>query len=178
MLHENIKRLRTAKGLSQEELATKLNVVRQTVSKWEKGLSVPDSNLLIRLAEELDTTVNELLGEPLSPESPSELQTIAAKLELLNEQLAKYRENRRRSWRAVWIAVVAIAAIVLIRELVRMQSVVSLMDSVDASMAIIGGADGPTAIAVARTIGNPFLLVISILVVIGAIIGIVATRKK
>lgn len=47
MLNENIKRARKAKGLSQEELAVKLNVVRQTVSKWENGLSVPDSDLLI-----------------------------------------------------------------------------------------------------------------------------------
>ena len=51
MLSENLKNLRKAKGLSQEELAIKLNVVRQTVSKWEKGLSVPDSEMLIRLAE-------------------------------------------------------------------------------------------------------------------------------
>ena len=49
MLSENIKRLRKAKGLSQEELAVKLNVVRQTVSKWEQGLSVPDADLLIKL---------------------------------------------------------------------------------------------------------------------------------
>ncbi len=40
MLNENIKNLRKAKGLSQEELAIKLNVVRQTVSKWEKGDSL------------------------------------------------------------------------------------------------------------------------------------------
>ena len=39
MLNENIKRARKAKGLSQEELAAKLNVVRQTVSKWENGVS-------------------------------------------------------------------------------------------------------------------------------------------
>ncbi len=39
MLDENIKQLRKAKGLSQEELAIKLNVVRQTVSKWENGVS-------------------------------------------------------------------------------------------------------------------------------------------
>ena len=49
MLNENIKSLRKSKGLSQEELAIKLNVVRQTISKWEKGLSVPDSDLLISL---------------------------------------------------------------------------------------------------------------------------------
>lgn len=57
MLSDNIKRIRKSKGLSQEELAIKLNVVRQTVSKWENGLSVPDSDMLITLADELDTSV-------------------------------------------------------------------------------------------------------------------------
>lgn len=63
MLNENIKNLRKAKGISQEELAVRLNVVRQTVSKWERGISVPDSGMLISLAEELDTSVSVLLGE-------------------------------------------------------------------------------------------------------------------
>ena len=63
MLSENLKHFRKAKGLSQEELAIKLHIVRQTVSKWEKGLSVPDSGMLIRFAEALDTSVTELLGE-------------------------------------------------------------------------------------------------------------------
>ena len=62
MLAENLKALRKAKGLSQEELAARLHVVRQTVSKWEKGRSVPDADLLIRLAEELDATSAALLG--------------------------------------------------------------------------------------------------------------------
>ena len=66
MLNENIKTLRKSKGLSQEELAIKLNVVRQTVSKWENGLSVPDSSMLMLLAEELDTSVSTLLGEPVT----------------------------------------------------------------------------------------------------------------
>ena len=69
MLSENLKQLRKAKGLSQEELAIKLHVVRQTVSKWEKGLSVPDSGMLIRLAEALDTSVTVLLGEPVAADS-------------------------------------------------------------------------------------------------------------
>lgn len=60
MLNENIRNLRKVKGLSQEELAIKLNVVRQTISKWEKGLSVPDSSMLVSLAEELDTSVSTL----------------------------------------------------------------------------------------------------------------------
>ena len=49
MLSENLKNLRKAKGFSQEELAARLHVVRQTVSKWEKGRSVPDAELLVRL---------------------------------------------------------------------------------------------------------------------------------
>ena len=49
MLNENIKAIRKEKGLSQQELAVKLNVVRQTISKWEQGLSVPDSEMLMVL---------------------------------------------------------------------------------------------------------------------------------
>ena len=63
MLKENIKAIRKSKGLSQQELAIRLNIVRQTVAKWEQGLSVPDSDLLISLAETLETPVSTLLGE-------------------------------------------------------------------------------------------------------------------
>ena len=63
MLSENIKTARKSKGLSQEELAVKLNVVRQTISKWEQGLSVPDSDMLIALSDALATPVSALLGE-------------------------------------------------------------------------------------------------------------------
>lgn len=57
MLNENIKAIRKSKGLSQEELAIKLHVVRQTISKWEQGLSVPDSNMLISISEVLETQI-------------------------------------------------------------------------------------------------------------------------
>ena len=93
MLSENIKAIRISKGLSQEELATNLNVVRQTVSKWEKGLSVPDSEMLIKLAENLDTTVNILLGETISENEISEIQILSKKLELLNENIAQRKTN-------------------------------------------------------------------------------------
>ena len=63
MLKDNIKIIRKSKGLSQEELAIKLNVVRQTISKWEQGLSVPDSELLVSLSNALETPVSTLLGE-------------------------------------------------------------------------------------------------------------------
>lgn len=105
MLQDNIKNFRKAKGWSQEELAIKLHVVRQTVSKWEKGLSVPDSEMLIRIAEELDTTVSVLLGESAKPDEQSNatmrLNEISAKLELLNEQFAKRSEQQRKVWRAI-----------------------------------------------------------------------------
>ena len=60
MLNENIKAIRKSKGLSQQELAVKLNIVRQTVSKWEQGLSVPDSDMLISLSEVLETPVSKI----------------------------------------------------------------------------------------------------------------------
>ena len=66
MLAENLKALRKAKGLSQEELAAR---VQQTVSQMGKGRSVPDADLLIRLAEELDTTSAALLGPEVPPEA-------------------------------------------------------------------------------------------------------------
>ena len=64
MLNENIKRIRKSKGLSQEELAIKLNVVRQTVSKWENGDTVPNTDTLKLLSKEFDVSINTLLGEP------------------------------------------------------------------------------------------------------------------
>ena len=63
MLSQNLKTIRKSKGLSQQELAVKLNVVRQTISKWEQGLSVPDSEMLISISEVLETPVSTLLGE-------------------------------------------------------------------------------------------------------------------
>ena len=61
MFSDNLKTMRKAKGYTQEELAIKLNVVRQTVSKWEKGLSVPDADVLSKIADVLDTKVDILL---------------------------------------------------------------------------------------------------------------------
>ena len=92
MFHENLKALRKDRGPSQEELAVRLNVVRQTISKWEKGLSVPDAAMLIRLAEVLDTTVSRLLGADV-PEDEADRDRLAEQLARINEQLAV--RNRR-----------------------------------------------------------------------------------
>lgn len=64
MLNENIKSIRKSKGLSQEELAIKLNVVRQTISKWEKGETIPNTETLKLLSKFFDVSINTLLGSP------------------------------------------------------------------------------------------------------------------
>lgn len=114
MLNENIRAVRRSKGLSQEELAVKLGVVRQTVSKWEQGLSVPDSDLLLSLSEALETPVSTLLGETVAETGAGELQVICEKLEVINLQLARRRDARRRAVRwlllALWIATAAVLA--------------------------------------------------------------------
>ena len=84
MLNENIKEIRKSKGLSQQELAVKLNVVRQTVSKWEQGLSVPDSEMLISISERLETPVSTLLGETVIETEVDSLKAISEKLEVIN----------------------------------------------------------------------------------------------
>ena len=99
MFAENLRALRKAKGLSQEELAARLHVVRQTISKWEKGRSVPDAELLVRLAEELDTTAAALLGPEVPPEA--EAGGTAEQLGRIAEQLAVKNRRARRIWRIV-----------------------------------------------------------------------------
>lgn len=96
MLNENIKAIRKTKGLSQQELAVKLNVVRQTVSKWEQGRSVPDSDMLLCLSEVLETPVSTLLGETVVQAEPDALKAISEKLEVINLQLARRKSARTK----------------------------------------------------------------------------------
>lgn len=91
MLNENIKAIRKQRGLSQEELAIRLHVVRQTVSKWEKGLSVPDSDMLVKIAEVLEVSIGELLGQRMYDEKDK--NEITEQLIRINEQFAI--KNRR-----------------------------------------------------------------------------------
>lgn len=110
MLNENIKAIRTSKGLSQQELAVKLNVVRQTISKWEQGLSVPDSDLLISLSEALETPVSTLLGETVMESDVDPLKAISAKLEVINLQLAQRKTTRRRILHWLLLSLCAVIA--------------------------------------------------------------------
>ena len=105
MLNENIKAIRRSKGLSQQELAVKLNVVRQTVSKWEQGLSVPDADLLLALSEALETPVSTLLGETVTESEADEVKALAEKLEVSNlpgERPCGARSSTGGSSRCAW----------------------------------------------------------------------------
>lgn len=90
MINDNIRKYRKDKGISQEELAVRLNVVRQTVSKWEKGLSVPDADVLIRMAYVLDVPVSKLLGIEVNEVAVDDLSNELARL---NEELAEIKRT-------------------------------------------------------------------------------------
>lgn len=107
MFSENLKTARKAKGITQEELAMHLNVVRQTISKWEKGLSVPDADLLIRLSEMLEVPVSKLLGEKLDIEQ-GDTDLVAEHLSRINEQLADRTVRTRRFVKIILIIICVI----------------------------------------------------------------------
>ena len=117
MLNENIKTIRKSKGLSQEELAIKLNVVRQTISKWEQNLSVPDADMLISIAEVLETPVSTLLGETVAEAKADDLKAISEKLEIINLQLAHRKTAKQKAIHWLFIlscTVIAAAFAILI----------------------------------------------------------------
>ena len=168
MLNENIKRIRKSKGLSQEELAIKLNVVRQTVSKWENGLSVPDSSMLIMLADELDSTVSELLGEPIVEPTIDDLKILSEKLEVINLQLAKRSMTTVKMIRWILILLCVVIVIIFIA-LVSMNSLYLNWDYNDPELAVAG------------TImhGFEFLFVrFAPIAFLACVVGMVATYKK
>lgn len=109
MLSENLKNLRKIKGITQEELAIRLNVVRQTISKWEKGLSVPDADTLIKLADFFEVSVSELLGVTVEKEVDSNI--IADQLSRINEQLAAKNGRSHRIWKTIGIIFVAFVVV-------------------------------------------------------------------
>lgn len=112
MLKDNLKILRKNKGLSQEELSVQLNVVRQTISKWETGLSVPDSEMLITISEFFETPVSEILGESIEAKETNDLKVISEKLEVINEQLSTNQKQKRK--RTITYLIIADICIILL----------------------------------------------------------------
>ncbi|MDE7435257.1 MAG: helix-turn-helix domain-containing protein [Lachnospiraceae bacterium] len=168
MLNENMKAIRKSKGLSQEELAIKLNVVRQTVSKWENGLSVPDSDMLISISEVLETPVSTLLGETVVESKVDDLKAISEKLEVINLQLAQRKITRRKilHWLLISLCVVIVA---VAATLIGLNSPYLGWDYNDPETAVFGAAFHTFEYLFVRF--APMIL-------IGAIVGIFLTRKK
>ena len=168
MLKENIKALRKSKGLSQEELAIKLNVVRQTISKWEQGLSVPDAEMLITLSEVLETPVSTLLGENISESKVDDIKAISKKIEIINLQLSQRKNERRKIVHWLLISLCIIVIIIFI-SLILLNSPYLNWDYSNPENAVLGVAFHSFEWLFIRM--APIILIV-------LIIGIFLTRKK
>ena len=168
MLCENIKAIRKSKGLSQEELAIKLNVVRQTISKWEQGLSVPDADMLISLSEAFETPVSTLLGEPVTAAKADDLKAVSEKLEIINLQLARRKTRRRKAlhWLLISLCVLIVAVSVV---LIVVNSPYLGWDYSDPEIAVAGAAFHAFEWLFVR---------LAPIILIAAIVGICLTREK
>ena len=168
MLSKNIQSIRKSKGLSQQELAIQLNVVRQTISKWEQGLSVPDSDMLISISEVLETPVSTLLGEAVVETEADTLKAISEKLEVINLQLAQKKTMRRKIIRWLLIALCAMI-IVIFAALIILSSPYLGWDYSDPETAVLGVAFHSFEWLFVR---------VAPVIFIAAIIGIFFTLKK
>ncbi len=168
MLKENIKSLRKSKGLSQEELAIKLNVVRQTISKWEQGLSVPDSEMLISISEVFETPVSTLLGENISQSKVDDLKAISEKLEIINLQLSQSKNAKRKIIHWILISLCVIIILIFI-------SLILLN-----SLYLNWNYDNPQNAVLGVTFHSFEWLFVRVapIIIIASVIGIIFTRKK
>ena len=168
MLNENIRAIRKSKGLSQEELAIKLNVVRQTISKWEQGLSVPDSDMLLAISEALETPVSTLLGETVAETKAEDLSAISQRLEVINLQLARRKDRHRKILRGVCIALCG-AVILIFAALFVWNSPYLSWDYSDPETAVVG---------VFFHAFEWLFVRLAPLVFVGAVAGICLTQKR
>ncbi|MCM1124742.1 MAG: helix-turn-helix domain-containing protein [Eubacterium sp.] len=169
MLNENIKAIRKSKGLSQEELAIKLNVVRQTISKWEQGLSVPDADMLLSIAEVLELPVSTLLGETVVETKTDDLKAISEKLEVINLQLVHRKAARQKAvhWLLISLSVVIVAVFAVL--IIVLDSPYLGWDYSDPETAVVGTVFHAFEWLFVRI--APFAL-------LGTITGICLTRRK
>lgn len=112
MFNENLKTIRQSKGFTQAELAIKINVVRQTISKWEKGLSVPDADTLQKIAEVLEVDVSQLLGAEVPKEDNK--NEVAEQLARINEQMAIKNRRSGRIWKTIGITLLVLVILYVV----------------------------------------------------------------
>lgn len=168
MLNENIKAIRKSKGLSQEEFAIKLNVVRQTISKWENGLSVPDADILISISDVLEVPVSTLLGETVVEAKVDDLKAISEKLEIINLQLAQRKIMRQRIFQWVLISICVFITITF-AGLIVLDSPYLGWDYSNPENAVIG---------VAFHVFEWLFVRLAPIILTGAIVGLLFLRKK
>ncbi|EAD8166397.1 helix-turn-helix domain-containing protein [Listeria monocytogenes] len=168
MLNENIKAIRKSKGLSQEEIAIKLNVVRQTISKWEQGLSVPDSDMLISISEVLETPVSTLLGETVMVSKVDDVKAISEKLEIINLQLAQRKTARQKMLYWLFVSLCAIIATISAVFII-LNSPYLGWDYSDPETSVIG---------VAFHTFEWLFVRLAPIILIGGVVGIFLTRKN
>lgn len=167
MLKDNLKLARKAKWLSQEELAIKLNVVRQTISKWEQGLSVPDAEMLISISEVFDTPVSTFLGENLSESKEDDLKVISEKLEIINLQLSQRKKEKKIiHWTLISLCIIII---IMFLSLILLNSPYFNWDYSKPENAVLGVAFHSFEWLFVRI--GPIILM-------GLLIGVFLTRKK
>ncbi len=170
MLNENIKAARKSKGFSQEELAVRLNVVRQTISKWEQGLSVPDSEMLLSLSKVLETPVSILLGETVAEaEYPEyDLKTVSEKLEAINLWFAHRKAVQRKL--LVWFFIALCFGLIIVFAIIMKSGSPYLNWDI---------SDSETAVMETAVHAFEWLFVrISPVIFIGAIAGIILVKMK
>ncbi|EEO2730247.1 helix-turn-helix domain-containing protein [Listeria monocytogenes] len=168
MLNENIKAIRKSKGLSQEEIAIKLNVVRQTISKWEQGLSVPDSDMLISISEVLETPVSTLLEETVMVSKVDDVKAISEKLEIINLQLAQRKTARQKMLYWLFISMCTVIAIISAVFII-LNSPYLGWDYSDPETSVIG---------VAFHTFEWLFVRLAPIILIGGVVGIFLTRKN
>ncbi len=178
MLNDNIKRLRKEKGLSQEELAEKLNVVRQTVSKWENGLSAPDAEMLLNIADVLDTQISAILDTEVKCNNNSDLESIENELQILNTKIEKQNKTHRKILATVFIIIFIISVFMLIRYIAVFINYKNFFNDISTETAIIGGNNSPTNIIIINSTLRILFPVITSIISASSFLGIYKTYKK
>ena len=169
MIGSNIRKIRTEKGISQEELALRLCVVRQTLSKWERGISAPDSQMLLKIAKELDVNVNELLYEPNSEEAVMSVTE--------NGSADDTRKGTSPLLMGIFISLGSLSFLVLLYYIMVCISKMRTITNINGG-GITGGADIPTMIYVLGNGKDIVALVLALTVFICSVIGVIRVRRR
>ena len=172
MLSQQIQLLRKQQGLSQQVLADRLHVVRQTVSKWEQGRSVPNAQQIQPLADALNTSVQTLL----ELEPSADAQRMQEQLDTLQTELrqATLRRHKRR-----FLALTVSGLVLLVLALlVLLHSYHALAAWEQLAPQVIGGADVATQIYVASLTPELLLCLVPLILLAAGLIGLWRTFRK